>query len=163
VPVVFGCLADRTERALLFAPFTPLFVIFSHSMNVLQNSDLVLLEDFIASIQPCCAASEGIQKLWSLAQVLHSIASSYIRIKMSCLEDLDPTPLETGFDRYLERLGLVPQQDRGLNLEGAGSVALTEGAQLGDWFAGNISLSSLLEDDLSNFLNNSGDSGFTPR
>lgn len=123
----------------------------------------------MASVQPVCSVSEGIDKLHRLWSVLYNVAALYVKAKAQGQEDQDMTTVGNDFDMYLTQLGFMPQQsepqpqiraDReGLSTsdgECHGEVPATDqAARLGDWFMGNRYIMGLMEEDLSD-LNSGG-------
>ncbi|KAH8196921.1 hypothetical protein TruAng_008907 [Truncatella angustata] len=138
-------------RTLLFAPFTPLIAIFCHAIERLDEGDLRELESFIVSLEPVCPLSESTEQLHRLAQALHNIAYLYIKAKKSQFGMQDTVPMERDFESYLTRLGLmVPATGH----TGYDNVATgpPQNQPLGGWFAGNVTMMGLLEEDLGDFF-----------
>ncbi|KAH6653155.1 hypothetical protein BKA67DRAFT_519399, partial [Truncatella angustata] len=136
---------------LLFAPFTPLIAIFCHAIERLDEGDLRELESFIVSLEPVCPLSESTEQLHRLAQALHNIAFLYIKAKKSQFGMQDTVPMERDFESYLTRLGLmVPATGH----TGYDNVATgpPQNQPLGGWFAGNVTMMGLLEEDLGDFF-----------
>lgn len=180
--------ADVLHRTILYAPFVPFIVIFCHIIETSDVADLQRLRDFIASLEPTCAVSEGIDKLHRLFSVLHSVAMLYVEAKSKANssepQDTDMAPIGNEFDVYLSALGFMPVEGESAALSAAaaahaaggplstspvsaggdgrafGSAAATnQTSQLGDWFSGNRYMMGLLEEDLSQFQPNSWTTG----
>lgn len=90
----------------------PFIVIFCHIIETSDVADLHRLRDFIASLEPTCAVSEGIDKLHRLFSVLHSVAMLYVEAKSKANssepQDTDMAPIGNEFDVYLSALGFMP-------------------------------------------------------
>lgn len=75
-------------------------------------ADLQRLRDFIASLGPTCAVSEGVDKLHRLFSVLHNVAALYVEAKTKAnsseAQDTDMAPIGNEFDVYLSALGFMP-------------------------------------------------------
>lgn len=75
-------------------------------------ADLQRLRDFIASLQPTCAVSEGVDKLHRLFSVLQNVATLYVEAKTKANssepQDTDMAPIGNEFDVYLSALGFMP-------------------------------------------------------
>lgn len=117
--------------------------------------DLHRLKEFIASLQPTCEVSEGVEKLHRLFQVLYNVALLYVEAKGQQQQDQDMAPIGNEFDVYLSALGFMPVDENGqaagLDAAVPPAAAVNQTAQLGDWFSGNRYMVNLLEEDLSQF------------
>lgn len=86
-------------------------------------ADLDRLHSFIASLEPTCAVSEGIDKLYRLFSVLHSVATLYVeaksKAKSSEPQDIDMVPIGNEFDVYLSALGFMPVDGDSAAVSGA--------------------------------------------
>lgn len=110
--------------------------------------DLRRLAEFVASLQQSCGASEAVDKLHRLCQVLYNVAALYVEAKAQQQQDRDMTLVGNDFDMYLSQLGLVPQVDvPSSGLDGETAAA----SSLGDWFSGGRDMMGLLEEDMSMF------------
>lgn len=99
-------------RTILYAPFIPFIVIFCHIIETSDVADLHRLRDFIDSLQPTCAVSEGIEKLHRLFSVLYNVAMLYVEAKSKAQQqDTDMAPIGNEFDMYLSALGFMPVDD----------------------------------------------------
>lgn len=100
------------SRTILYAPFVPFIVIFCHIIETSNMADLQRLRDFIASLQPTCAVSEGVDKLHRLFSVLQNVATLYVEAKTKANssepQDTDMAPIGNEFDVYLSALGFMP-------------------------------------------------------
>lgn len=115
-------MTDNTNRrTILYAPFVPFIVIFCHIIETSDAADLHRLRDFIDSLQPTCAVSEGIEKLHRLFSVLYNVAMLYVEAKSKAQQqDTDMAPIGNEFDVYLSALGFMPVDDAsGLSAGGA--------------------------------------------
>lgn len=101
-------------RTILYAPFVPFIVIFCHIIETSDVTDLHRLRNFIDSLQPTCAVSEGIEKLHRLFSVLYNVAMLYVEAKSKSgggahnNQDMDMAPIGNEFDVYLSALGFMP-------------------------------------------------------
>lgn len=87
--------AGYLNWTVLYAPFTPLIVLFCHVIEMASNrrqanensiedeitSDLALLEAFAASLQPLVSLSQAIGRMHSLCRLLHQLATLYVQAK----------------------------------------------------------------------------------
>lgn len=135
-------------RTILYAPFVPFIVIFCHVIETSDADDLQRLAEFVASLRGSCGASEPIDKLYRLCQVLHNVAALYVKAKAKQQQDHDMALIGNDFDMYLSQLGLVPQVDvPNSGIDGEMAAA----SNLSDWFSGGRDMMDLLETDLSMF------------
>lgn len=145
-----------------------------------DQDDLRRLGDFVESLQPMRAESEGVDKLHRICHVLHKVASLCVRARAqrqqdpAGLQDQDMTMVGNNIDMYLSQLGFMPQYGGhavqagaatpaqfGGNAAGGGGGAggvpteqfnaNWQANQLGNWFSGNTHILGLLEEDLSEF------------
>ncbi|KAK2601331.1 hypothetical protein N8I77_010786 [Diaporthe amygdali] len=104
--------ASYIHWTILYAPFVPFIVIFCHIIETSNMADLQRLRDFIASLQPTCAVSEGVDKLHRLFSVLQNVATLYVEAKTKANssepQDTDMAPIGNEFDVYLSALGFMP-------------------------------------------------------
>ncbi|GAB1312466.1 hypothetical protein MFIFM68171_02676 [Madurella fahalii] len=164
---------------VLYIPFTPVIVLFCHVVETSDQDDLRRLADFVDSLQPMRAESEGVDKLHRICHVLHDVASLCVRARAQRqqdpqLQDQDITMVGNNIDMYLSRLGFMPQYSQPMHPgttpapfgggSGSGGGGDVEGGmpttafsanwqadQLGNWFSGNTHILGLLEEDLSEF------------
>jgi hypothetical protein len=126
--------------------------VFCHALERLDENDLRELERFAASIEHVCPFSEAIEQLHRLAQALYNIASLYIKAKTSHIGMQDNMPLDRDFEAYLGHLGLMMPAAHGqpaYNNVPTGAVPAVPSAPLGSWFAGNLTMMGLLEEDMT--------------
>jgi hypothetical protein len=143
------------SRTLLYAPFTPLIVLFCYILESGDAEDLKRLEDFISSLQPSCTVSDGIDQLCRLAQVLYNVASIYVEAQVSRPDGNGRgiIPGEDVFHGYLNQLGLMTRSAELSTLEDtAPGTESTTSMQIGDWFTGHIDVLGLMEEDLGSLL-----------
>ncbi|KAI3400730.1 hypothetical protein diail_1939 [Diaporthe ilicicola] len=104
--------ASYIHWTILYAPFVPFIVIFCHIIETSNMADLQRLRDFIASLEPTCAVSEGVDKLHRLFSVLQNVATLYVEAKTKANssepQDTDMAPIGNEFDVYLSALGFMP-------------------------------------------------------
>lgn len=124
-------------RTILYAPFVPFIVIFCHIIETSDVADLHRLRDFIDSLQPTCAVSEGIEKLHRLFSVLYNVAMLYVEAKSKAAQqqDTDMAPIGNEFDVYLSALGFMPVDDAS-GLSAAGTHGGMTGATTSPTSAG---------------------------
>lgn len=156
------------KRNIIYVPFIPVIVLFCHIVETSDGADLARLAGFVESLQPVCQASEAVDKLHRICQVLHNVASLCIRAKAQRLQDpqqrdQDMAMVGDNIDMYLSQLGFMPQYGGGLPVQGPAQFGGGEGDvpavdfhanhanELGNWFSGNTHILGLLEEDLSEF------------
>ncbi|SPQ19847.1 f63a4906-a6fb-4e30-a403-60ac7174ad3a [Thermothielavioides terrestris] len=150
-----GCI----QWNLICVPFTPVIILFCHIVETSDEDDLRRLADFVESLQPACAVSEAVAKLHRICQVLHNVASLYVKAKAQRQQDpqqrdQDMAMVGDNIDMYLSQLGFMPQVDPAFGGEGdlpAAGFAAGQASELGNWFSGNTHILGLLEEDLSEF------------
>jgi hypothetical protein len=134
-------------------PFAPFFVLFCYVIETLSAEDLRLLSDFSTSIGETSDASETMQKLSRLCQVMSNVAALYVEAKSQQQEDQTMAPIGDEFDVYLSQLGFMPVMDPNMNTAGGDSNAAfqdnSQVAQMADWMSGSRNLLGLLEQDIS--------------
>lgn len=132
--------------------------------------DLKRLGDFVSSLHSI-EMSECADKLCRLCHIFHHVAELYIKEKTRTASlnegsDIPPPDDQTfvnytsDFDPYLTALGfpsapgVMTMPDGGMGSDETSmaepGARLSNTASLGDWFAGNVNIMSLLETDLSN-------------
>lgn len=134
-------------------PFAPFFVLFCYVVETLSAEDLRLLSDFSTSIGETSDASETMQKLSRLCQVMSNVAALYVEAKSQQQEDQTMAPIGDEFDVYLSQLGFMPVMDPNMNTAGGDPNAAfqdnSQVAQMADWMSGSRNLLGLLEQDIS--------------
>ena len=134
-------------------PFAPFFVLFCYVIETLSPEDLRLLSDFSTSIGETSDASETMQKLSRLCQVMSNVAALYVEAKSQQQEDQTMAPIGDEFDVYLSQLGFMPVMDPNMNTAGGDPNAAfqdnSQVAQMADWMSGSRNLLGLLEQDIS--------------
>ncbi|KAL1913209.1 hypothetical protein Sste5344_000756 [Sporothrix stenoceras] len=99
--------AGYLNWTVLYAPFTPLIVMFCHVIEMASHchqaegslaedeitTDLAHLEAFAASLQPLVSLSQAIARMHSLSRLLHQLATLYVQAKRTeeAVEDETPT------------------------------------------------------------------------
>lgn len=151
-------------------------MLFCHVVETSDRDDLRRLADFVDSLQPMRAESEGVEKLHRICHVLHDVASLCVRARAQRLQDpqlqdQDITMVGNNIDMYLSRLGFMPQYSQPMqpgatpapfggggggggadgDMPAADFNANWQANQLGNWFSGNTHILGLLEEDLSEF------------
>ncbi|KAG6002671.1 hypothetical protein E4U54_000820 [Claviceps lovelessii] len=139
---------------LLLTPFAPFFVLFCYVIETTSLGDLRLLQEFVDSLDEARDASETIDKLYRLCQVMCDVAGLYVEAKSQQQQDHNMAPIGNEFEMYLSQLGFMPTDDQtmasSVNNGSAGPATLSsQAAQIADWFSGNRNMMSLLEEDLS--------------
>lgn len=159
-----------TPRNIIYVPFIPVIVLFCHVVETSDEADLARLAAFAESLQPVCQASEAVDKLHRICQVLHDVASLCIRARAQRQQDPlqrdhDMAMVGDNIDLCLSQLGFMPQYGGAHHpLHGAaaqfgaggGDVPVVDldashAHDLGNWFSGNTHILGLLEEDLSDF------------
>ncbi|KUI54247.1 hypothetical protein VP1G_01645 [Cytospora mali] len=124
--------ASYIHWTILYAPFVPFIVIFCHIIETSDVADLHRLRDFIASLEPTCAVSEGIEKLHRLFSVLHNVAMLYVEAKSKANssepQDTDMAPIGNEFDVYLSALGFMPVDGDSAAMSAAAAAQAAGGA-----------------------------------
>ncbi|KHN94432.1 fungal specific transcription factor domain protein [Metarhizium album ARSEF 1941] len=139
-------------RNLLLTPFAPFFVLFCYVIETGSLDDLRLLQEFVDSLDEARDASETIEKLYRLCQVMCDVASLYVEAKSQQQQDQTMVPIGDEFEMYLSQLGFMPTEDQAMGSTGTGSgppPLSNQAAQLADWFSGNRNMMGLLEEDFS--------------
>ncbi|KAJ4026906.1 hypothetical protein NW752_001865 [Fusarium irregulare] len=138
---------------LVLTPFAPFFVLFCYVIETSSAEDLRLLSDFSTSIGETSDASETMQKLSRLCQVMSNVAALYVEAKSQQQEDQTMAPIGDEFDVYLSQLGFMPVMDPNMNTAGGDPNAAfqdnSQVAQMADWMSGSRNLLGLLEQDIS--------------
>ncbi|UZP38008.1 hypothetical protein NXS19_005824 [Fusarium pseudograminearum] len=138
---------------LVLTPFAPFFVLFCYVIETSSPEDLRLLCDFSTSIGETSDASETMQKLSRLCQVMSNVAALYVEAKSQQQEDQTMVPIGDEFDVYLSQLGFMPVMDPNVNTTGSDPNAAfpdnSQVAQMADWMSGSRNLLGLLEQDIS--------------
>ncbi|KAG5655957.1 hypothetical protein KAF25_001527 [Fusarium avenaceum] len=138
---------------LVLTPFAPFFVLFCYVIETMSAKDLSLLREFSASIEETSDASETMQKLSRLCNLMSNVAALYVEAKSQQQEDHAMVPIGDEFDVYLSQLGFMPAMDPNMNTAGGdsnGSFAEnSQVAQMADWMSGSRNLLGLLEQDIS--------------
>ncbi|KAJ4017956.1 hypothetical protein NW766_004030 [Fusarium irregulare] len=123
------------------------------SSKTSSAEDLRLLSDFSTSIGETSDASETMQKLSRLCQVMSNVAALYVEAKSQQQEDQTMAPIGDEFDVYLSQLGFMPVMDPNMNTAGGDPNAAfqdnSQVAQMADWMSGSRNLLGLLEQDIS--------------
>lgn len=135
------------RRGLLSTPYAPFFVLFCHSLETWSVDDVKTLQDFVASLGRARTASQSVEKLYALYEILCDIATSFVALKSRQAQDESLADISAEFEAHLNHLGFIPTDqgetgDPGLQAPGTGVYT-------GDWFADQQTIFSLLEEDLS--------------
>lgn len=147
---------------ILYAPFVPFIVLFTHVIQASDKDDLRRLEEFVTSLQGSRTLSKAIDKLHRLCRIMCDVATLYVEAKEAEKQttDMDMAPVGNDFNMYLSQLGFLPpppQSGLDPNAMATGELdsemlnASYQAAQLGDWFEGGRYMMGLLEEDLSQF------------
>ncbi|KAM0427711.1 hypothetical protein ACHAQK_011927 [Fusarium lateritium] len=138
---------------LVLTPFAPFFVLFCYVIETMSARDLSLLNEFSASIEETSDASETMQKLSRLCNLMSNVAALYVEAKSQQQEDHAMVPIGDEFDVYLSQLGFMPVMDPNMNTAGGDNNAAfaenSQVAQMADWMSGSRNLLGLLEQDIS--------------
>ncbi|KAK2593570.1 hypothetical protein QQS21_008745 [Conoideocrella luteorostrata] len=138
---------------LLLTPFAPFFVLFCYVIETASLDDLRLLQEFVDSLDEARDASETIDKLYRLCQVMCDVATLYVEAKSQQQQDQTMVPIGDEFDMYLSQLGFIPSEDQAMtntnNATSGPPILNGQAAQIADWFSGNRNMMGLLEEDLS--------------
>lgn len=139
----------------MLTPFAPFFVLFCHIIETLNSSDLMVLQDFVASIENLRDSSETVGKLCRVFQVYRDVAMVYVEAKSQQQEDQTMIPIGDEFDMYLSQLGFMPGVEDTSGMQAPNTQPMPMGAtggqaaQMTDWFSGSRNMFGLLEEDLS--------------
>ena len=131
-------------------------MLFCYVIETSSLDDLRLLQEFADSLDTARDASETIEKLYRLCQVMCDVASVYVEAKSQQQQDHTMVPIGDEFEMYLSQLGFMPSEDQTMT-NAATAPTTTSGptplsgqaTQLADWFSGNRNMMGLLEEDLS--------------
>ncbi|RKK89782.1 hypothetical protein BFJ63_vAg10533 [Fusarium oxysporum f. sp. narcissi] len=137
---------------LVLTPFAPFFVLFGYVIETSSQEDLQLLKQFSASIEETSDASETMQKLSRLCNIMSNVAALYVEAKSQQVEDQAMVPIGDEFDVYLSQLGLMPVMDSTMGNAGDPDAEFGENTQvnqMADWMSGSRNLLGLLEQDIS--------------
>ncbi|KAM0338765.1 hypothetical protein ACHAPU_011188 [Fusarium lateritium] len=138
---------------LVLTPFAPFFVLFCFVIETMSAKDLSLLKEFSTSIAETSDASETMQKLSRLCNLMSNVAALYVEAKSQQQEDQTMVPIGDEFDVYLSQLGFMPVMDSSMNTAGGDpNAAFAESSQvtqMADWMSGSRNLLGLLEQDIS--------------
>ncbi|KAH7236370.1 hypothetical protein BKA59DRAFT_496605 [Fusarium tricinctum] len=138
---------------LVLTPFAPFFVLFCYVVETMSAKDLSLMKIFSASIEETSDASETMQKLSRLCNLMSNVAALYVEAKSQQQEDHAMVPIGDEFDVYLSQLGFMPVMDPNMNTAGGDNNAAfaenSQVAQMADWMSGSRNLLGLLEQDIS--------------
>lgn len=136
----------------MLTPFAPFFVLFGYVIETSSQEDLQLLKQFSASIEETSDASETMQKLSRLCNIMSNVAALYVEAKSQQVEDQAMVPIGDEFDVYLSQLGLMPVMDSTMGNAGDPNAEFDENtqvSQMADWMSGSRNLLGLLEQDIS--------------
>lgn len=133
----------------MLVPFAPFFILFCYIIETLSVEDLKLLEGFVASIDKLREASETVEKLYRVFQVMRDVAVVYVEAKSQQQGDQTMIPIGNEFDMYLSQLGFMPTDDQTMVDQTNPQVQSNMQAQMAGWFSGNRNMFGLLEEDLS--------------
>lgn len=143
------------HRTLMLVPFAPFFVIFCHVIETLSADDLGILEEFVASMEQLRDASQTIEKLYRVFQVMRDVAVVYVETKSEQQRDQTMIPIRDEFDMYLSQLGLMSTEDQTMvdpNVQG--QHVQQQASQMAGWFSGDRNMFGLIEEDLSQIDSN---------
>lgn len=144
---------SHNHRNLVLTPFAPFFVLFCYVVETMSAKDLSLMKIFSASIEETSDASETMQKLSRLCNLMSNVAALYVEAKSQQQEDHAMVPIGDEFDVYLSQLGFMPVMDPNMNTAGGDNNAAfaenSQVAQMADWMSGSRNLLGLLEQDIS--------------
>ncbi|KAK4170522.1 hypothetical protein QBC43DRAFT_306371 [Cladorrhinum sp. PSN259] len=154
--------AGYIQWNIMHVPFIPLIIIFCHIVETSNIEDLQRLTDFVHGLQPVCAVSETVGKLYRVCQVLLNVATLCVKTReqrQQNPQNMDVTVAENNIDMYLSQLGFMPPYAPPQSTPLYGSTGMPanadfsadQAAQLGSWFSGNTHILGLLEEDLSGF------------
>lgn len=159
---------------------TPFTGVFCNVLAYPESShdDLRLLEDFVTSLQPAVALSEGVEKFHQLCLIFVNVAKAFVQAKARQRQSQVSTNehnsslmgLQTSTDQFDELSAALclfgpdfgfPQD---LNVDGqvADDLGVTMGGMhskpaiqpsLYDWQSGKVSLYGLLDQDLNDLTN----------
>lgn len=144
-------------RTLMIVPFAPFFVIFCHVIETLSAEDLRILDEFVASMEQLRDASETVEKLYRVFQVMRDVAVVYVETKSEQQRDQTMIPIRDEFDMYLSQLGLMSTDDQAManSNTSQGPQVQHQASQMAGWFSGNRNMFGLIEEDLSQIDSNS--------
>jgi hypothetical protein len=141
----------------MIVPFAPFFVIFCHVIETLSAEDLRILDEFVASMEQLRDASETVEKLYRVFQVMRDVAVVYVETKSEQQRDQTMIPIRDEFDMYLSQLGLMSTDDQAMVNPNTnqGPQVQQQASQMAGWFSGNRNMFGLIEEDLSQIDSNS--------
>lgn len=132
--------AGYLNWTVLYAPFTPLIVMFCHVIEMASRyhqaegrlvqegeitSDLAHLEAFAASLQPLASLSHAIARMHSLSRLLHQLATLYVQAKRveEAVEDETPTTA-------VNNMSADPETGTQMQIDSAAGMMQTVGTDL---------------------------------
>jgi hypothetical protein len=137
---------------LLLTPFAPYFVLFCYVIETSSQEDLGILAQFVESLRSARDASETVEKLYRLCQVMYETAALYVEAKAKQQQDGNMAPIGDEFQMYLSQLGLMPVDDQPMAAPDATQPAQMNAqmvqAQVADWFLSSQKMFGLLDEDL---------------
>lgn len=134
----------------MIVPFAPFFVTFCHVIETLSADDLGILEEFVDSMEQFRDASETVEKLYRMFQVMRDVAVVYVETKSQQQRDQAMIPIRGEFDMYLSQLGLMSNEDQTMVDPNAQVQPYQQQvSQMADWCSGNRNIFGLIEEDLS--------------
>lgn len=137
-------------RNLMLTPFAPFFILFCYVIETSSYEDMRIIQEFVASLEKARDASEAVEKLYRLCQVMCDVAVLYVEAKSQQQQDESMAPIGDEFEMYLSQLGFMPGEDQAMaNADDSAGQGQGPVAQIADWFSGNRIMMGLLEEDLS--------------
>lgn len=134
----------------MLVPFAPFFILFCYTVETQSSGDLVILQDFVASLETLRDASETAEKLYRMFRVMLDVASMYLDAKSQQQQDQNMIPVGDEFEMYLGQLGFISTDDHTINQANVPAGAQAFGQEsMADWFSGSQNIFGLLEEDLS--------------
>jgi hypothetical protein len=117
-----------------------------------SQEDLGILAQFVESLRSARDASETVEKLYRLCQVMYETAALYVEAKAKQQQDGNMAPIGDEFQMYLSQLGLMPVDDQPMAAPDATQPAQMNAqmvqAQVADWFLSSQKMFGLLDEDL---------------
>lgn len=134
-------------------PYAPYFVLFCYVIETSSKEDLDILAQFVESLRTARDASETVEKLYRLCQVMYDTAALYVEAKAKQQQDGSMVPIGDEFQLYLSQLGFMPMEDHIMagadtSQPGQPSGQMVQ-TQVADWFLGSQKMIGLLDEDLS--------------
>lgn len=134
------------SRTIIQSPFTPFVVLFCHTIEMSDRSDLQLMQNLLTSLESAPQTGEyGLcRRQLRLFRALYDVAEKYIEVKSRAYSGGDNIPLFWGIS---ERQGCISEGTH------APSNSITSGSGAASVLPGNISSADVFSGPSSTSVN----------